>query len=59
MVKCQYQDDCISHPTKCNTCRHNTSKKKDYYEPDGYWPYDPPSPWIPHYKWDYWCGGDK
>jgi len=34
MVKCPYKDDCTSYPYKCDTCRHNTSKKKDYYEPD-------------------------
>ena len=33
-IECRYIDDCTGHPLNCPTCRHNTSKKKNYYEPE-------------------------
>ena len=66
MVKCPYKNDCTSYPYKCDTCRHNTSKKKDYYEPDYsdlYWYPSYPRRRrrrYPGWTWDdyLWCGND-
>ena len=48
MIECPHKDDCTSYPHRCNTCRHNKSKKKDYYEPDIYY-----RPYIPYWEWPY------
>ena len=47
-VVCPYKDKCVSYPTRCNTCKHN-SAKRDYYEPEPcpYYPY-PYNPWYPY-----------
>ena len=51
-VVCPYKNKCISYPTRCASCRHN-SGKRDYYEPEPYpyYPY-PYNPWYP-YTWPY------
>ena len=59
MIDCQYKDVCSSYPFRCDTCRHNKSKKKDYYEPDDYYPWVPYIPWR---QWPYdiiWCDSGK
>ena len=52
-IDCPYKDNCTSYPWRCDTCRHNKSKKKDYYEPDyDYWHWSPPWPGYPYpYIW--------
>jgi len=60
MIECPYITNCSSYPHKCNTCRHNTSKKRDYYEPDYYhwypWVYPRRWPWYPY---EVWCESDN
>ena len=31
-IKCEYTNRCKSFPHKCDTCKNNISRKKDYYE---------------------------
>jgi len=38
LVDCPYKDDCSSYPHRCDNCRNNRNKKKDYYQPDYYNP---------------------
>jgi len=55
-VICPYKHKCVSYPNRCNTCKHNMTKR-DYYEPEPSPPYYPPFdpyPWIPYppyYPW--------
>ena len=37
---CPFANECSGKGLKCNSCKHNKSKKKDYYESD-----------IPPYIW--------
>lgn len=45
MVDCPHTGNCKSYPHKCDTCRHNKGRKKDYYKPD--------NPWEPYWDWYY------
>ena len=47
-IECQYKQNCISYPHKCNTCSNNKTQKKDYYVPENPW-----YPWYPYYPY-YW-----
>ena len=37
-IECVYKDKCSDYPNLCSSCRHNTTKKKSYYEPENYIP---------------------
>lgn len=49
-VECPHKDECSSYPYKCDTCRHNSNKKKDYYSPDVLHPYTFPHIWYDWYN---------
>jgi hypothetical protein len=55
-VECPHKDECRSYPYRCDTCRHNSNKKKDYYErePDDY-------PWRrgPYVWYDWYSPGNE
>ena len=51
-IDCIHKDECESYGTwKCKHCKHNKSKKKDYFEPD-WTPYI--DPWHDPYRPRFW-----
>ncbi len=47
-IECYYKHRCSSYPYRCNTCRHNRNKKKDFFEPDDDW-----------HSWPWWYRGER
>ena len=48
-INCPYIGNCVSCPTKCDSCQNNTAIKEDHYQLRN--PWQPYPWWQPTYIW--------